>query len=119
MTDGLSAQQTSQNDVFFRRRSEDAQAVLESTPKQASSETPEITEINDIIRIAEAAQATKPGFVESLRSAPDEPPVAVETPSPLKEVPAAPQNQVSDVAQTEPKERDGFFRRLFGRHGKQ
>jgi hypothetical protein len=112
------SQQTSHNDVFFRRRSEDDQSVPDGTPNQVANETPEIAEVNDIVRIAEAAQFTRPVYVESPRSAVDEPVVAVEAPSPVTERSAAFQTEDSNEAQPEPQKSGGFFRRLFGRHGK-
>jgi hypothetical protein len=101
------------NDVFFRRRNEDPQPVSASIPKQATKETPEIAEVNDIVRIAEAAQASKPTVVESLPPAVDEPVGIVQTPPPL-----APQTGASTETQPEPRKGEGFFRRLFGRHTK-
>jgi hypothetical protein len=108
----------SHNDVFFRRRSEDPQPISASTQKQAANETPEIAEVNDIVRIVEAAQASKPTFVESQPSAADEPVAVVQTPPPLTERPAAPQTETSTEAQPEPRKSEGFFRRLFGRHAR-
>jgi hypothetical protein len=112
------APKASHNDVFFRRRSEDPLPVSASTPKQEATETPEIAEVNDIVRIAEAAQASKPTFVESPSSAADEPVVAIQTPPPVTEETAAPQAEASGEAQPEPRKAGGFFRRLFRRHAK-
>jgi len=116
--DRSAAQQTSHNDVFFRRRSEDNQAAQAGAPQQLAVETPEIAEVNDIVRVAEAAQAGKPRFVESPRPAIDEPSVVVEAPPPVTEGPAAPQTEDSSEAKPEPPKSGGFFKRLFGRHGK-
>jgi hypothetical protein len=110
------APQTSHNDVFFRRRSEDTRQVSASAQKQAANETPEIAEVNDIVRIAEATLASKPAFVEPPHPAADEPVIVVQTPPPLAEEPGAPQTEASKEAQPEPRKSGGFFRRLFRRH---
>jgi hypothetical protein len=111
-------QQTSHNDVFFRRRSEDNQAAQVGPPQQVAVETPEIAEVNDIVRVAEAAQAARPTFIESRRLTVNEPVVIVEAPSPMTERPATSQTEDSSEAKPEPGRSGGFFRRLFGRHGK-
>jgi hypothetical protein len=85
---------------------------------QAANETPEIAEVNDIVRIAEAAQASKPTFVESPPSAAEEPVAVVQTLPLLTEKPVTPQTTTSTEAQPEPRKSEGFFRRLFGRHAK-
>ena len=112
------AQSTSHNDVFFRRRSEDHQTAQEGTPQQVASEAPEIAEVNDIVRIAEAAQFTRPTFVESPRPAANEPAIEVEAPSPVTERQTEFQTEDSSEAEPEPPKGGSFFRRLFGRHGK-
>jgi hypothetical protein len=58
------APQISHNEVFFQRRTEDAQAGAEATPERRQvanlakvTEIPEIAEVIDILRIAEVAQS--------------------------------------------------------------
>lgn len=139
------AQQTSHNDVFFRRRTENPQPKLEGTPDQQGpslgeavniDERPEITEVADIVRTAQVAMKTQGAEqlagpmpmdeshpateepVATIEQAPPtvaEPAVAVEPPPPVTEEQAAP---ASSQPQPEPRKSDGFFKRLFGRLGK-
>ena len=133
------ARQTSHNDVFFMRRTDG----LGDTPDQQSHdlggavdtvERPEITEVGDIVRTAQAAmnsqgaeELAKPTpMEESPHALPEEhveqaPPTLTE-PAPMIEPPhsateeeAAP---AQDRPQPEPQKSGGFFKRLFGRLGK-
>ena len=136
--DAVSAQsaaaalQTSHNDVFFRRRSE---AAFQRTPgpeKGADTqEGPEITEVAELVKTAQAAistqgagqlaepipaeQSTQPAFAEEVAEASTAGPessTAIEPSHPAAEDPPSP-----DQPQSEP-EKSGFFKRLFGRLGK-
>jgi hypothetical protein len=100
-------------------------------------EKPEITEVVDIVRTAQAAKSTQGAeqlarpvpIDESTHSLPEEPAEAIEqasttisesivnleSPPPLTEGPAAP---TSSQAEPEPQKSVGFFKRLFGRLGK-
>jgi hypothetical protein len=139
------AQQTSHNDVFFRRRTENPLPKLEGTPDHQglslgeavnTDEKPEITEVADIVRTAQVAmktqgaeQLTEPMPIDEPHPATEEPVVTIEqTPSivaepavavesspPITEEQVAP---ASSQPQPEPRKSDGFFKRLFGRLGK-
>jgi len=141
---GLPAQQTSHNDVFFRRREEGPQTKPEDTPGKESGlaetvsidEKPEITEVADIMRTAKVAEITQGAeqlanpvpIDESVRPLAEEPvvtmeptppavpePVAsLEPPPPPEEPAAAPTNQPDE----QPQKSEGLFKRLFGRFGK-
>ena len=100
-------------------------------------ERPEITEVADIVRTAQAARTTQGAeqlarpvpMDESIPPAAEEPtatigqtppavaaPVgALEPPPPMSEEPTVP---ASSQPQPEPQKSDGFFKRLFGRFGK-
>jgi len=143
---GLPAQQTSHNDVFFRRRVEGPQSKPEETPDgqlpnpgEATNvdERPEITEVADIVRTAQVAKSTQgaaqlagPAPVDELvlpqAEVPDE---AVEQTPPATSEPVAtiepptqvtPEAEVPEPSQPEaqPQKSGGFLKRLFGRFGK-
>lgn len=126
------ASQTSHNDVFFRRRAEESQAVPVYTPEQREvanlgeattvTEVPEIAEIVDIVRIAEVAQSTQSvqvpraervaelvATVDPQSSITGEPPAVVSTAS---------QAEVSIHFQPEHRRSRRFFKRLLGRFAK-
>jgi hypothetical protein len=110
------APEGSHNDVFFRRRKESPLRVPAGTPTQAVSEAPEIAEVNDIVRVAEAAQTSHPA--ESPAPPADEPVAAAQATPSLTEMPEVPQSEASGKAQQEARKGGGFFRRLFGRRAK-
>ena len=142
---GIPAQQTSHNDVFFRRRDEGPQTGPEGTPGKESSlgetvsidEKPEITEVADIMRTAKAAESTQGAEqlarpvaidesvhplaeepVETTEQTPpavSEPVVALEPPPPPSEEPAAAPSSQPDAQSLKS---EGFFKRLLGRFGK-
>jgi len=139
-------QQTSHNDVFFRRRTEGPQPTPEGTPGQQRpslgegtnvDERPEITEVSDIMRTASVAKSTqgaeqlaRPAPVGEPAHPPAEEPVETigQTPPVISEpVPALepshqateePAAPTSSQPQPEPKKNEGFLKRLFGRLGK-
>jgi len=143
---GFPTQQASHNDVFFRRRTEALQLTSDGAPVQQpsglgearnSDEKPEITEVADLVRTAQAAKSTQ-GAEQLARAVPidesthnpaeeptdtieqtppnvSEPVVSFESPPPLTEVPGAPS---SSQVEPEPQKSIGFFKRLFGRIGK-
>jgi len=139
-------QKTSHNDVFFRRRTEGPQPKLEDAPVRQGKglgeavdmdERPEISEVADIVRTAQAARTTQgaeqlarpvpmdestpPAAEEPLATIGQTPPAvaasvaALEPPPPMSEEPTVP---TSSQPQPEPQKSDGFFKRLFGRFGK-
>jgi len=142
---GPLAQETSHNDVFFRRRVEGQQtkpgAALgkESSLEETTNfeEKPEITEVSDIVRTAKAAESTlgaelltRPMSVdgsvqptaeepvEDIGQAPttvSEPIISFEPTSPATQGPTAP---ASSQPEQQPQKGEGFFKRLFGRLGK-
>jgi len=139
-------QRPSHNDVFFRRRTESPQLISDGASDEQrpilgearnSDEKPEITEVADIVRTAQAARSTQ-GAEQLARPVPidepthhpaDEPaenieqtspntsePIASLEPPPLPtEGPVAPASSQSEL---EPQKSKGFFKRLFGRLGK-
>ena len=144
---GLSTQQTSHNDVFFRRRLEGPPPGPEDSSDKESSlaevtsidERPEITEVSDIMRTAKADQNTQ-GAEQLAKAVPIDEPVlpqaeepaekteqtppqvpeplpSIEPLPPVKQEPAAP---ISDQSESEqqPQKTEGFFKRLFGKFGK-
>ena len=143
---GPPAQQTSHNDVFFRRRTEDPQQKLGGPPDKHSrslgeatntDEGPEITEVAEIVRTAQAAKSTQgaqqlAGSAQVEESVPypiDEPvekteqwPPAVPEPVATSEPPALmTREQVVPPPrkpEPQPQKSEGFFKRLFGRLGK-
>jgi len=143
---GLPAQQTSHNDVFFRRRDEDSQTKPEDAPGKESGleetvsidEKPEITEVADIVRTAKAAEITqgaeqlaKPVPIdESVRPLAEEPVGTVEpttppdVPEPVASLepppPATEEPAAPPTSQPDeqPQKSEGLFKRLFGRFGK-
>jgi len=143
---GFSTQQASHNDVFFRRRTEGLQLISNGAPDQQppslgearnSDEKPEITEVADIVRTAQAAKSTQGAellarpapidesthnpveepaeIIEQTPPSISEPIVSFESPPPITEGPAAP---TSSPAEPDPHKSKGFFKRLFGRLGK-
>jgi len=129
---GAAALQTSHNDVFFRRRSESASQRIPGPEKVADTEEgPEITEVGELVKTAQAAistqgagqlaepmptvQSTQPAVAEEEAEASPtvpEPSTAIEPSHAAAEDPPSP-----DQPQSEP-EKSGFFKRLFGRLGK-
>jgi len=142
----LPAQQTSHNDVFFRRRTEGPQPKPEGTPSQQRpslgegtnvEERPEITEVSDIMRTSSAAKSTQgaeqlamPAPVGEPAHPPAEEPVeTIEQTAPTisehvrASEPSPPVTEeqaapTSSQPEPEPKKNEGFFKRLFGRLGK-
>ena len=142
---GFAAQQASHNDVFFRRRTDHPQPNPESAPEKQlpglgenadAVDGPEITEVSDLVRSAQAAKITQGADQLPVRAPMDEPlppqaeepiaeteqvplaasqPVTVESPAPSAQEPAAP---YSSQAEPQPQKSEGFFKRLFGRLGK-
>jgi len=143
---GPPTQQTSHNDVFFRRRTENSQPIPEGAPaKQLSTlgdatnvdEKPEITEVADIMRTAQVAMSTQgagelaaPVHLDEPVSPPVERPVEeiAQTPPTLSapDVPSEPPRPVAEEPtapasgqpEAQPQKSEGFFKRLFGRFGK-
>ena len=141
----LPAQQSSHNDVFFRRRTEGSPPTPRDTPSEESTlaettnidEKPEITEVSDFVRTAKAAQSTQGAELllrpmsadESFQPRVEEraediertpPPVSepvtyIEPLSPVDQEPATP---ASSQPEPQPQKGEGFFKRLFGRFGK-
>jgi hypothetical protein len=142
---GLLTQETSHNDVFFRRRVEGPQSKPVDAPDKESilggtanaDERPEITEVADIVRTAQVALSTEgaerlagPGSAdvpahppveeqaETTEPAPPtlpDPVPSFEPPTPIAEEPLPP---VSSQPDPESQKSEGFFKRLFGRFGK-
>ena len=141
---GFHAQQTSHNDVFFRRRTESPRQMPESAPGKESGleeearpeEKPEISEVADIMRTVKVAESTQgaerlagPEPIDEPNTPTKEPaekaertpptvsgPVAsLEPPTPITGEGAGP-----DLSQPEPQPQkgEGLFKRLFGRFGK-
>jgi hypothetical protein len=141
---GFLTQQTSHNDVFFRRRDEGPQSKPEDAPDKESilggtangEERPEITEVTDIVRTAQAAMSTE-GAERLAAPAPTDEPVpppaeeqvettegtlptlsdpvpSIEPPTPIAE----PTPPASSQPGPESQKSEGFFKRLFGRFGK-
>ena len=142
---GPAAQQTSHNDVFFHRRTENPQPKPGSSPeKQLQSlgestsvdERPEITEVTDLVRTAQDAEITReveqlsgPVSMDEPARPPDEErveetehaPLTLSEPSATIDPPAPTlQEQAAPTSQpeTQPQKSEGFFKRLFGRFGK-
>jgi len=144
---GLPAQQTSHNDVFFRRRNEGPQTKPESAPGNESAlgeptstdEKPEITEVTDIVKTAKAAESTQGAEMlarpmsmdEKIQPLAEEPVEVIEQTPPTVPEPAAafvpPPPAIGEPApalpsqpdpQPQKSESEGFFKRLFGRLGK-
>ena len=143
---GPPSQQTSHNDVFFRRRTEGPQPQPEgATDDQLLSlgeatnvgERPEITEVTDIVRTAQAVKSTQGAELLAAPVSTDdsvgtpveedvakteeiprtiaEPVTAPEPPAPVTQEHAAPASGESEV---QLQKSEGFFKRLFGRFGK-
>jgi hypothetical protein len=142
---GPATQQTSHNDVFFRRRVEGPQPIPEGAPGEKSSlvepasvdEKPEISEVVDIVRTATALMSTEGAerlvtpvpmnesvhpeveepdvMTEQVPSMASEPDASPELLPPVAEEPAA---APSSQPETQPEKSEGFFKRLFGRFGK-
>jgi len=143
---GVPAQATSHNDVFFRRRTEGPQPKTGGIPdKQSSSleeatnvdERPEITEVTDIVRTAQAAKSTQgaeqltvpapvdgsvPPPVEEMYAATEQTPPPIPEPDTIFEPPnpatSEPTAAPSSQPEPQPHKSEGFFKRLFGRLGK-
>ena len=142
---GLTIQQTSHNDVFFRRKPEGLQPKPEDAPGKESDlgetpsteERPEITEVSDMMRAANVDQSTQgaeqlakalpidepaqPQAEEPVQNTEETPPTV---PEPLPSIeplpPVAQEPAASDSTQQEPQPQktEGFFKRLFGKFGK-
>ena len=129
----------SHNDVFFRRRTEAAEDGSEQQSPGLgkaidNGEGPEITEVAELVKTAQAAMSTqgaerlagpmpieesnRPAAQEDIEQAPpkiEESVSTAEPPAPTTEEPAGP---APDQSQPEPEKSGGFFKRLFGRIGK-
>jgi hypothetical protein len=139
---GPSKQQTSHNDVFFRRRSEGPQSKSEEATDRVLEEganvgeRPEITEVTDIMRTAQVAKSTQgaeqlAGAVPMDEQAPpqteeevervqahstvSEPAAPAEPPASITEEPPVP---APTQVNPQPQKSEGFLKRLFGRFGK-
>ena len=141
---GPPAQQTSHNDVFFRRRTENPQPRPEAVPDKQSSlgeatdvERPEISEVVDIVRTVQVAKSTqgaeelagpvpadeavRPRIGEQVVK-PEQTPFVVSEPVAATEPPSMvdvePAVASSSQPEAQPQKSEGFFKRLFGRFGK-
>jgi len=143
---GIAAQQTSHNDVFFRRRTENTQPIPESAPEKQlqilgeatdAGERPEITEVADLVRTAQDAEIAQGAEqhsrpvpraepphppVEETVGKPEQEPLPVLEPSPAIEPPPPVFEEraaaASSLPEAQPQKSEGFFKRLFGRFGK-
>jgi len=137
---GFPMQQTSHNDVFFRRKIEgpqpkpDGASEEESSPWEATNidEKPEISEVADIMRTAKAAESTQgaeqlasPMLMGEPAIAPAEEPVEKTDDAPPTESqpapsfgPPPPGIPASSQSGPQPQKSEGLLKRLFGRFGK-
>ena len=144
---GLPTQQTSHNDVFFRRRNEGPQTKSEDAPGKEPvlgepmtiDEKPEITEVADLVRTAKAAESTQGAeqlatptpmaideshhpsgeeLVETLEQA--LPPVSEPVTALEPPPPATEEPAAANSSQPDAQSQksEGFLKRLFGRFGK-
>ncbi|HUK80510.1 MAG TPA: hypothetical protein VLU91_07610 [Nitrososphaerales archaeon] len=143
---GIAAQQTSHNDVFFRRRTENTQPIPESAPEKQlqilgeatdAGERPEITEVADLVRTARDAEIAQgaeqlsrlvslaepphPSVEETARKPEQEHLPVLEPARAIEPPPPVVEERaaaVSSLPDAQPQKSEGFFKRLFGRFGK-